>query len=241
MLLLHISPTTILHYLTLITLITSTTALTPNFLHHAQPPSKRQILYPFESCFARWQIVSATQTPISARVTTTNWAQTPEEVTSTINNFYNIPSTNIRLWRQGGLSTLLYCGFFYCSSVISGLPQPGLNGDNVVASLILPSGVAKLMRVGPYQGGLEGANAGVTGIFGVALRDEGDPLVPADYAYVKNVYSDGTGWKKTIQDYVVAYRAYQGSGVGKPELPIYVSAVTGDGRTVVISISEILV
>lgn len=118
-------------------------------------------------------------------------------------------------------------------------PQPGLNGDNVVASLILPSGVAKLAQVGPYRDEL-GQNAQVAGIFGIALIDAGNPLVPADYAYIKNLNSDGTGLKPALQAYKVQYSAYQGSGRNKPTLPVQVPALTGDGETVVINFNEIV-
>ena len=206
----------------------------------ASPPSKRVAGYTFESCFVRWQQQQGTQSPTDARVTTTNWDETSQQVTDTINNYSETPqANNVPLWLEGGFTALTYAGFFTCTAFRM-TPQGNLINDNVVASIILPSGIEKLTKVGPYPQQL-GQNANrVPGIFGITLKDPDNPLTASDYAYVKNLNSDGTGMKPQIQAYVQAYQAWEMSSRNpKPELPVRVAALRGDGQSVGVEINEI--
>jgi hypothetical protein len=70
-------------------------------------------------------------------------------------------------------------------SAINVHSQPGLNGDNVVASIILPSGVLKLKQVDADSSKAAGMNKDIVGnAFRLAMVDEDNPLVPGvDYVY----------------------------------------------------------
>jgi hypothetical protein len=137
-------------------------------------------------CYVRWQPVRPGQQPRDARVTKTVWSTTAQDVTTTIKDFGNIAGANTQLWLSD-ISALLYAGFFK-DPVIPIIAQSGLNADNVMMSIILPSGVAKLKRVNPVPGSLGAADDRATAIlFGIALKDADIPLTPSDYAYAMNV------------------------------------------------------
>ncbi|KAH8805233.1 hypothetical protein F5884DRAFT_885346 [Xylogone sp. PMI_703] len=175
-------------------------------------------VYASEKCFMRIQVPQPGQTTNDARVTTLQWATTPQQVTNTIINFGGGPE-NAQLWRDGGMSTYLYAGF-YQSSCINIIPQNSLNLPQNAISIILPSGVAKLQRVLPDPNQLSQAdNRATSGIFGIS-----GTLDPQDYAYTtgQTLINAIVGWKKQfsdprtgqVQDGQVQFHAVRADGTG---------------------------
>ena len=144
----------------------------------------------FKKCYIRWQKLQKGQTALAARVTSPAWSQTTAQLNQTINNMGEGPS-NVPLWLQGGFEALQYAGLMTYSE-LGVNSQLGLDGDDVVASIILPTGVAKLNKIGADSGIVGQQNAKTTSmIFGIALKDAQRPLVPADYAYIKSKMRQG--------------------------------------------------
>jgi len=229
------------------TSLNSTTALARSISPRNGPAVK------FDSCFVRFQNPRPGQTPADARVTITQWEQTPGDVRTTIGDMENSNKQNSPLWLQG-LMGILYAGF-YSTQSIPMVPQHGLNGPDIVVSLILPSGVSKLRQVGPDTSGMtEDQKRRVSSIFGIALRDSKVPLVPADYAYIQN-------WSKAVPPSEIHDPADKEGGL-KAKFDAWsaewknaktsaqrdklekegfsASAMTGDGKTIVVMFESLI-
>jgi hypothetical protein len=129
-------------------------------------------------CFVRFQTPLAGQTTDNAFIRALSWANTVQDVTSTIQDFSNIGGNNAQLWRAGNLLTWMYAGYMSCSSIPM-IPQDGLNLPQTAVTIILPSGVAKLQIIGPDISELDQTTLrAVRGIFGLQ-----GTLLPVDYAY----------------------------------------------------------
>ena len=184
-----------------------------------------------DQCFIRWQPVRPGQTRVQARVNNPIWAQTQADVTHTINHM-NGDAGNVPLWLDGDYSALGYAGFVPLAQMNA---QPGLNADNVVASLILPTGVAKLNKVQPNNELIGAANARQAQfIFGITLRNAANPLVPADYAYICNDnYIGLVGFKTAIRDFRDAVQANrQNPANPRPNRWVSITAVTSNNTFV---------
>jgi hypothetical protein len=172
-----------------------------NLMSYPAPGST--IHYRLRDCFMRFQQPQRGQSPESAMVTNPVWDQTATAVTDTINNYANYGGTNIQLWLQGDVSGMLYAGL-YTSNHIRMQSQPGLSQDDVVVSIILPSGVAKLYSVSGIESDIPGGYREAAGVvFGIALRNPHNPLTPEDY-----VYTNSKHLKRAIRNWTPDSRAY---------------------------------
>lgn len=194
----------------------------------------------FEECYVRWQKLQRGQTALAARVTSPTWSQTTAQLNQTINNMGG-GASNVPLWLQGGFEALQYAGLMTYSE-LGVNSQSGLNGDDVIASIILPSGVAKLNKVGADSRVVGQQNAKTTSmIFGIALKDPKKPLVPADYAYIKSKNAPGEkiegGFKDVCKAKDAEVSKFKKTGKGPlPESQMHVSAIKGNGTTIGITI-----
>jgi hypothetical protein len=153
------------------------------------------IHYKLKDCYLRFQAPASGASSTTARVTQLSWSQDATGVTNTINNMGNLSNTNIPLWVEGGVSGMLYAGL-YTSQFVRMTPQAGLNADNVVVSIILPTGVAKLEQVHGIDSEIPGAHKEVNGVvFGIKLHDHKKLLVPGDFCY-----TDSKHLKDAIRD-----------------------------------------
>ena len=184
--------------------------------------------YNFTDCYVRWQIIQPGQTAKDARVTELNWAETEFSVTATLNNMYNTGGTNAQLWFEGGNYALQYAGLITDPCILIN-PQIGLDGPNVVASLILPPGVAKLKKIEPDDTQLSQQNTRSTsGIFGVALSNPSQPLAPTDYLYIINEDEEDKGVKTDLK------KAFK-----TRKYPIYVNGITSTRETIAIEFDKL--
>lgn len=188
--------------------------------------------YFFNECFSRWQNPQPGKDSKSARITETHWAQTPSGVTTTIKDMSNSNNKNDPLWLQGTFS-LLYAGVYVDQSRPI-TPQSGLNEDETVLSVILPSGVEKLNKVSydPHAGFTADEKRRVTGIFGLALKSPIIPLVPADYAYINNKYVSQEGLKKVFAEWSKEYDAAKTKEDRETLESVHIAAFDGDGKTI---------
>lgn len=186
------------------------------------------IVYQAEDTYWRMQIPGNGQSTIGARVTEPNWDQDADAVTNTIANFFNGGGTNAPLWRNGGISSLLYYGVATAECVnidLSIEPQGGLSANGNALSIILPSGVQALQRVSPDQSRLTGQESRATqGIFGIK-----GSLATTDYAY-----STSDALKDSIQ-HMLEERAAYSNGVYAASIGL--NAVRGDGVPVLIQLN----
>ncbi|EAQ85324.1 predicted protein [Chaetomium globosum CBS 148.51] len=136
-------------------------------------------------CLLRFQTPQSERTTLESRVTQTTWTQTPDDVARTIEDFSNIEGQNVPLWLSGS-TAFLYAGFI-TSDCINMTPQPGLNRPDTAISIILPSGVAKLQRVGPNPEMISPGNAARTvGIQGINGQLDADDFAYATGAAVEH-------------------------------------------------------
>ncbi|KAH7389131.1 hypothetical protein BKA64DRAFT_130512 [Cadophora sp. MPI-SDFR-AT-0126] len=102
-----------------------------------------------ENCWGmRVHAVTKEQDPRPARVTTTSWTATPQQVLSTIQNYHNALGTNIMLWLKPTTYALQYCGIL--NSLNTGLhvtPQWSKPYPWFVVSIILPLPTSTLRYV----------------------------------------------------------------------------------------------
>jgi hypothetical protein len=132
------------------------------------------------------------RTTLESRVTQTTWTQTPDDVARTIEDFSNIDGRNVPLWLSGS-TAFLYAGFI-TSDCIPMTPQDGLNRPNTAISIILPSGVAKLQRVGPNPDMITPGNARRTvGIQGINGQLDADDFAYATGAAVESAIRQWQG------------------------------------------------
>jgi hypothetical protein len=148
-------------------------------------PALPVIQYNMKDCYIRFQKPhdNTHAAALAAQVGTLDWKQKKDEVTGTINDMFNHKNNNIQLWVDGDGVGMLYAGL-YTSKVNAMSPQQGLNGDNIVVSVILPPGVQKLRKISGDTSEIPSAyKQAASTVFGVALKQKLAPLVPTDYAY----------------------------------------------------------
>ncbi|KAJ7908389.1 hypothetical protein B0H13DRAFT_1492813, partial [Mycena leptocephala] len=121
---------------------------------------------------------------------------TPEGVASTINNFTNSNHTNMALWLMGDTWSMRYAGVVLAppeKGILVPESQPGLDGDDVVVSIILPTGMDKLDVIKTSGNDLPGQHKEVNNhLFGISIHS-GHQLTEADFAY-----TDSKTLKQTI-------------------------------------------
>ncbi|KPI44721.1 uncharacterized protein AB675_8447 [Cyphellophora attinorum] len=165
----------------------------------------------------------------AAKMTTLVWNQTPEQVANTINNMHNAHGTNVQLWLKGDLVGMIYAGIYRRGSMpIDVTPQTGLDADNNVISIILPSGVAKLDQVSPDPSKVVGLNKQVQCVYGIHLKDLNRPLVPNDYLYIRMQY---------LKKFLVDFYKFSGGNTKTAPAPSWTYA-DGLGRVLVITLEK---
>ena len=170
----------------------------------------------FDNCIVRFQTPRPGQSQLDARITQLNWPTTSADVARTINDYFNANGQNVQLFLSGGIGALDYANYI---NALCRTSHDGLNHDNTVISVLLPSGVAKVRPVIPSPDEL-GANRGVSGIFGISTIQ---PLLPTDWAY-----TTGALMKQAIAQWEVMWnrdRFMQGA----------VNLIRSDGTAVVMT------
>ncbi|KAM0341669.1 hypothetical protein ACHAPU_009915 [Fusarium lateritium] len=158
-------------------------------------------------CWARWQALKEDQTQLNqAMVTKTVFTATEDEIRATINNFHNDGNTNIQLWLPLHTRSLQYTHMLPGTlsrdqQAIS--PQSSLSDiTDVMVSIILPSGTAKLSEVNYSRTGdaekdknLDVAkDMAITGLQGTISQDDYAYITGAElYLAVRNILREQKG------------------------------------------------
>lgn len=146
--------------------------------------------YHLDQCLIRFQ------KPVGAfqgRMTVNSWnpagrpLDTAESVANTINNFVNVDNTNLQLWLNGDGWSMIYAGVDpgpFDKTTDHPPSQENLKQDDVVVSILLPSGIQKVELINAQKDMVPGAYESIVTRFnGLRLKDNANPLQPADFAY----------------------------------------------------------
>jgi len=110
-----------------------------------------------------------------------------ENVANAINSFHNDTGRNHMLWLSGSARSMVYAGVDespFHPVLYMPTPQDGLNGDDVVVRILLPSGMAKVVTCTAVKADIGGMHANLVGrIFGISLKRGAHPLQESDFAY----------------------------------------------------------
>ncbi|KAI1197715.1 hypothetical protein F5X97DRAFT_301271 [Nemania serpens] len=141
------------------------------------------VCYDLSDCYVRFQIprTNSAADAQAARITKLVHNDTDLGVRGTISDFFNSNQGNLQLFLVGDRYAFEYAGIFPTGD--DRMPQEGLSADNVVLSILLPSGVEQVEQVTAEDPATLTESQRQIAKQAFGLRTPGQPLAQNDYFY----------------------------------------------------------